>query len=113
QAATLLDCGPQLREQPGIIADEVMAIGRLARHIGFTQEARTNAVVKPLTGHAERGRETVNGPQTLDFVRQAMLMVAADPVLVAPDLEDGLGQDAVAPRASLRHSGSRRSGHRW
>ena len=38
QTATLLDFGPQLREQPGVIADEVIAIGRLARHIRFTQK---------------------------------------------------------------------------
>jgi hypothetical protein len=66
EAAALLDCGPQLREQPSVIADEVIAIRRLAYHIGFMQEARTNAVVKPLTGHTEIGRETVNGPQAID-----------------------------------------------
>jgi hypothetical protein len=75
-----------------------MAIRRRADHIGCRPEARTKAVVKPLTGHTEIGRETVNGPQAIDFVCQAVLMVAAAPGLVAPDLSDGLGQDVVASR---------------
>jgi hypothetical protein len=60
--------GPEAGQQCGIIADEIIPIGRLADPIRLPQRAGANPMVKPLPFHPQRVRQAVDRPHAVHRV---------------------------------------------
>jgi hypothetical protein len=63
-----MDFGPEAGQQCGIIADEIIPIGRLADHIRLPQRAGAKPMVKPLPLHTQMARQAVDRPHAVNLV---------------------------------------------